>query len=135
MQVAAVTQPDPGVDLGAAFTSTIMFTVSNVPRADYNGGRAQPSLMEQPSVKIINPGGHELEDIVLSVLMKRRASRVGSNAIPLPVNVDDDNILLFSNHAHLEAHNNIEKSGCKKAGLKSAQEKEQTLTDLMISYD
>lgn len=55
--------------------------------------------------------------------------------IVLVVNVNDDNILLFSNHAHLEAHNDIDKSGCKKAGLKSAQEKEQSLTDLMISYD
>lgn len=78
MQVAAITYPDPGVDLGDAFTSAIMFMLSNGPHVDYNGGCAQPSLMEQPCVKIINPGGYELQVIVLLVLLKHHANSVGS---------------------------------------------------------
>ena len=40
MKVAKVTQPPPGIDMGAALTTTIMITVVTVPQASVNGGGA-----------------------------------------------------------------------------------------------
>jgi hypothetical protein len=40
MKVAKVTQPQPGINMGAAITLTIMITVETVLRASVNGGGA-----------------------------------------------------------------------------------------------
>lgn len=55
-KVATVTQPPPGIDLGEAFTTSMMITVTNVPRTNANGGRANQPLLELPQARITIPG-------------------------------------------------------------------------------
>jgi hypothetical protein len=132
-------QPEPGVDLGDAFSTTMMLTLSNVQQLPLNGGGANQSLLERPLIKNINPGGDQAEDIVvLSALLSHCTSRVGGSIagnITPPAFVDDEDILFFPDGAQLNEHNENEKSGHRKAGVQSATEKEQNLLqEIMISF-
>ena len=139
IKVATVMQPEPGVDLGGAFSMTMMLTLSNVERVPLNGGGANQPLQERPLIKIINPGGDRAEDIVLSALLRRCACRVGgsdADNITPPVFVNVEDILFFPDGAQLNEHNENEKNGRRKAGVQSATKKEQNLSqEVMISFE
>ena len=58
-------QPPADVDLGHAFTTTMVVTITNVLCVSLHGGSDSLSLMERPKIKIINPGGSWAEEIVI----------------------------------------------------------------------
>ncbi len=55
MKVAKVTQPPPGINMGAAITWTIMITVVTVLRASVNGGGASQQLLDHLRSQLLTP--------------------------------------------------------------------------------
>ncbi len=70
MKVAKVTQPPPGINMGAAITLTIMITVVTVPHASVIGGGASQQLLDQPKITIINPGGSRALELTMPPIQR-----------------------------------------------------------------
>lgn len=77
MRFSRVTQPQPNVDLGNALRSQILISVNNVSRGiiPRNGGgvsnaNAANSILSQPAVTVVNPGGLEAIRAVMPALQE-----------------------------------------------------------------
>jgi hypothetical protein len=133
IQVANVTQPSADVDLGRAFTATMVVTITNVPRVSLHGGNDRLTLMERPTVRIINPGGDRAEEILLSALQRRRSSSVGivpDDVVP-SVFDDADGILMITSGEELNADSERNKLDRAKARVETEDEIEENLEGMI----
>ena len=77
MRFAGVTQPPPNADLGNAYRHQMLISLTNVPRGivPRNGGgvsnaNAANSILSQPVVTVVNPGGLEALRAVMPALQE-----------------------------------------------------------------
>ena len=77
MRFAGVTQPPPNADLGNAYRHQMLISLTNVPRGivPRNGGgvsnaNAANSILSQPVVTVVNPGGLEALRAVMRALQE-----------------------------------------------------------------
>ena len=115
MSVAALTQPQDGVDLGDAFTANMVFTITNVAHSDRNGGCTNAPLMNRYKVKGINPGAERAEDALFAVLLQRQRSRGRSLSDAESIPVDEADIAILTNNTELREYNERENSDRKRA--------------------
>jgi hypothetical protein len=104
MKVAKVTQPPPGINMGAAIMSTIMITVVTVPRASVNRGGASQQLLDQSKITIIIPGGSRALELALRPIQSVVGiadNTINGSASPVVV---DENITVISNNKQLGVH-------------------------------
>lgn len=127
IKVATATQPPAEVHLRGAFTTTMVVTITNVPRASLHGGRDNPTLMERPKIKILNPGGDLAERILYSALHRRRSSSVDIAPDSPSVAVEEDDISMIIGSAELREYNNREKCDRTIARADTEDEIQQSL--------
>ena len=132
IKVAAATQPPAEVDLRGAFTTTMVVTITNVPRASLHGGGDNPTLMERPKFKIINPGGDRAEELLLSALIRRRSSRDAIDINQPSVLVHEDDITMITDGEELSEYNNRNKCARMTARANTEDEIQQNLDQYII---
>jgi hypothetical protein len=129
MRVATATQPQAGVDLGHAFTATMVVSMTNVQRSDSNGGRTNASLINGYKIRAVNPGAERAEDILCAALVRRQLSRGRSVSDILSASDNDDDILMLSNHDELREHNERENSDRTRARTEEDEDIERSLEE------
>ncbi len=134
MQVATATQPQDGVDLGNAMTAPMLFTITNVPRSDCNGGCSKAPLRNGYKVKGVNPGGERAEDVLFAVLLRRQRSRGRSLSDAESISVDDADIAILANDTELSEYDERESSDRKRARTETDADINQTLGDDISNY-
>ncbi len=135
MKMAKVTQPPPGIDMGAALTTTIMITVVTVPQANVNGGGASQRLLDQPKITIVNPGGSRALGLVLPAIQRVAGiadDTINASTSPLAV---DENITVTTNEKQLGAHHERNTHSRRKARVLSSIENEQSLGAQLMTYE
>ncbi len=127
MKVAKVTQPPPGINMGAAITSTIMIIIVTVPRASMNGGGASQQLLDQPKITSFHPGGNRALELALPAI--QRVMSIADNTINVSASliVVDENITMISNNTQLGVHHEKNTHACRKAWVLTSIKNKQSL--------
>jgi hypothetical protein len=131
MKVAAATQPQADVELGDAFTTTMVYTISNVLRSDKNGGCTNVSLMNGYKVKGVNPGAERAEDVLFAVLLRRQLCRGRSisDMQSISESIDDADISILTNNTELREYDEHENRDRKRARTEEDADINQTLEE------
>ena len=135
MKVAKVTQPPPGIDMGAALTTTILITVATVPQASVNGGGASQRVLDQPKITIVNPGGSRALGLVLPAIQRVAGiadDTINASTSPLAV---DENITVITNEKQLGAHHERNTHSRRKARVLTLIKNEQSLGAQLMTYE
>jgi hypothetical protein len=134
MKVAKVTQPPPGINMGAAITSTITITVVTVLRASVNGGGASQQLLDRPKITIINPYGSRVLELAMPAIQRVVGiadATINVSASPVVIN---ENITVMSNKKQLGAYYEKNAHACRKARVLTSIENEQSLGAQLMTY-
>jgi hypothetical protein len=135
MKVAKVTQPPPGINMGAAITSTIMITVVTVLRASVNGGGASQQLLDQPKITIINPGGSRALELTMPPIQRVMGiadATINVSASPVVIN---KNITVMSNKKQLGVHHKKNVHARRKAPVLTLIENKQSLGVQLMTFE
>ena len=126
IKIAVLTQPPPNVNLGGAFSNTLVISQTNVQRADTNGGgNVNKPLLEQPRTSIISTG--DLSDAALRQMIetlqqveRNRQMHDTSNDESDAPRIIDNNITMITNQKQLDKSR--EERNRKKARTLSVEE-------------
>ena len=131
IKIAVLTQPPPNVNLGGAFSNTLVISQTNVQRADTNGGgNVNKPLLEQPRTSIISTG--DLSDAALRQMIetlqqveRNRQMHDTSNDESDAPRIIDNNITMITNQKQLDKSR--EERNRKKARTLSVEETNQRI--------
>jgi hypothetical protein len=139
MKLAVLTQPPPDVNLGGAFSNTLVIYQTNVQRPDANGGgNVNKPLLEHPRTCIISTGNmsdaalRQMADSLQQVIHNRAQMRDTSNDESDAPMIIDNNITMITNQQQLDKSR--EERNRKKARTLSVEETNKQIGITTIEY-
>jgi hypothetical protein len=131
MKLTKATQPPVGVDFGTAFSSSVLMTITNVPRTCRNGGSSTQQLLNVPQIRIINPGGKRVLDLLHPAIHGILGDATNTSS---PTLIDEQECV-----THLTNHDQVEKdhemADRRKATTLSVSENLADLDGKLKSHD
>lgn len=136
LKLTKATQPQIGVDLGTAFSSAVLMTVTNVQCTRRNGGSSTRQLLNEPKIRIINPGGKRVLELLLPAIHGILGVTTNSfNPPTSPTSIHEEQECVTHRTSHVQVENDHEMVVRRKATTLSVSENSADLGDKFKSSD